>query len=235
MLSSEPRFVFILGMHRSGTSCLAGALHATGLTLGPVNKKHPDNKLGNRENTLVRKINDRILADNNGSWKEPPDFVEVRAEHRKHIQEFLSNFGSKQLIGIKDPRMVLISEPWLTSAKSFQLIATYRHPMAVADSLQKRDAIPIEQGLKLWMHYNQRLLELHRNYNFPVVEYDLNQYEDYCRNISEVAGNMGLPKNDESIQQFVSSELQHSGSNSEDIPSACREIHSNLVRIRFTS
>ena len=42
--------IVILGMHRSGTSCLAGCLEELGLHLGTVITSAPHNKKGNREN-----------------------------------------------------------------------------------------------------------------------------------------------------------------------------------------
>ena len=42
--------VAIVGMHRSGTSCLAGCLEDLGLTLGKVNRAAPHNLKGNNEN-----------------------------------------------------------------------------------------------------------------------------------------------------------------------------------------
>jgi len=44
------RPMLILGMHRSGTSCLAGCLQAAGLISGEVNIQAMYNAKGNREN-----------------------------------------------------------------------------------------------------------------------------------------------------------------------------------------
>lgn len=48
-LSPYASTVLILGMHRSGTSCLAGSLQEAGLYLGEVNTAAPHNAKGNRE------------------------------------------------------------------------------------------------------------------------------------------------------------------------------------------
>ena len=45
--------VLVLGMHRSGTSCLAGSLQQAGLELGDVFTSNPFNKKGNREHRDV--------------------------------------------------------------------------------------------------------------------------------------------------------------------------------------
>jgi len=233
MSSDKPRFVFILGMHRSGTSCLTGALAATGLFLGKISKGNMDNPRGNYENRSVQKLNDLILDYNHGGWSKPPDSLVITEEYQKAIKEYLSSFGSESLIGIKDPRIVLLADAWLSSAKSFQLIGSFRHPMAVAMSLQKRDSLPIEQGLQLWIQYNERLLKLHRAYNFPIVEYDLSNYDEYCENIGNLAAEIGLNKNIDGIRRFVISTLQTARPASNEVPDQCRELYSNLKRIRY--
>jgi len=45
--------LIILGMHRSGTSALAGSLEGAGLNLGPVSTHEVDNAKGNREDTRI--------------------------------------------------------------------------------------------------------------------------------------------------------------------------------------
>ena len=39
-VSSPPSYVIVLGMHRSGTSLVAGSLEDAGLNLGEVNNVH---------------------------------------------------------------------------------------------------------------------------------------------------------------------------------------------------
>lgn len=48
--------VCVLGMHRSGTSVLAGCLGNYGLYLGEVVREAPHNKEGNNENLAVRAL-----------------------------------------------------------------------------------------------------------------------------------------------------------------------------------
>jgi len=52
--STGAETVAILGMHRSGTSCLAGSLQELGLYLGEVYDQNPHNPRGNRENAAAR-------------------------------------------------------------------------------------------------------------------------------------------------------------------------------------
>lgn len=64
--------VAVIGMHRSGTSCLAGCLENLGLRLGDVNTAAPHNKRGNRENPRFWPIHDAVLARVGASWDNPP-------------------------------------------------------------------------------------------------------------------------------------------------------------------
>ena len=68
----QQRIIVILGMHRSGTSCLAGTLQEAGLYLGEVHTENPFNRKGNRENPSIMALHEDILAHSEGSWHQPP-------------------------------------------------------------------------------------------------------------------------------------------------------------------
>ena len=75
-LAPQPlEILCVLGMHRSGTSCLTGSLQEAGLYLGDCHTWNPHNLKGNRENQEIVDINDRVLADNGGAWDAPPERV----------------------------------------------------------------------------------------------------------------------------------------------------------------
>ena len=73
--------VIILGMHRSGTSCLAGSLQASDLELGEVFTANPHNKKGNRESERVMALHESLLEMNSASWDQPK-VVEWDDAHR---------------------------------------------------------------------------------------------------------------------------------------------------------
>ena len=66
------RVICILGMHRSGTSCLTGSLQEAGLSLGDCHTWNPHNLRGNRENQAFVDLHDDILKANHGAWDAPP-------------------------------------------------------------------------------------------------------------------------------------------------------------------
>ncbi len=71
-MSKANRLICILGMHRSGTSCVTGSLQQAGLFLGACHTWSPHNRKGNRENQDFVDLNDDVLATNDGAWDKPP-------------------------------------------------------------------------------------------------------------------------------------------------------------------
>jgi hypothetical protein len=74
--------VLILGMHRSGASCLAGSLQEAGLYLGEVKTAAPHNAKGNRESRAIMALQDDLLRANGGDWDTPPEQVVWQPEYR---------------------------------------------------------------------------------------------------------------------------------------------------------
>jgi GT2 family glycosyltransferase len=122
--------LFILGMHRSGTSVLARAAAALGYALprdaqGPA----PDNPHGHCESAAIVAANDAILAVAGGDWRmiAPPDGLAGRsadpacgegramrqATDARALQAALrSGFGQAARIAVKDPRLSLTLPLW---------------------------------------------------------------------------------------------------------------------------
>lgn len=181
MLKNKP--ILVLGMHRSGTSCLAGSLHESGVYFGDVSLANQYNKKGNRENNAIMLINDSILEHNNGSWADPPRVIKWTAEHEDEgvniIKSFEENSGLSSW-GFKDPRTLLTFPFWKKLLSSYTLVGTIRSPISVASSLNVRDhSFTINKGLDLWLKYNQSLLSIVKENPFPLISFDLpaNEYQ----------------------------------------------------------
>lgn len=187
--------VIILGMHRSGTSSLAGSLQAAGLMLGDVNTQAPFNAKGNREYLRIMHLHDRVLANSGHAWNSPPPaaarWTPADLAERDAIVEQLAAPGPW---GFKDPRTLFTLEGWLERFPEAQLVGTLRHPGRVAASLAARPAplgVEPAQGLALWAAYNRRLWAFWRRRPFPMVDFDADPV-DYHRDLTRVRGLLGL-------------------------------------------
>lgn len=161
----------ILGMHRSGTSALAGTLQEAGVYLGRVlDKSIKRNPKGLQEPPAVLYMQEDLLKANGGSWSAPPETVEWGPLHTTVRDLFIESRQGVECWGFKDPRTLLTLQGWMDVLPSAQPLGIFRHPMAVARSLESRNSITIEDGLKLWLEYNSRLLSWQEKLSFPVVE-----------------------------------------------------------------
>jgi hypothetical protein len=206
--AAEP--VVVLGMHRSGTSSLAGCLQEAGLYLGEVVEQAPHNARGNRESLRIRAVNDMVLEHNGGSWDKPPRVIkwddELRIQRDNAVAAHVTRVGRW---GFKDPRTVLTIDFWAEAYPHLELVGTFRHPLSVARSLRERGRWSLERGLALWSAYNERLLSLHGARSFPLISFDLPQ-DEYLAAVALVASRLGLAGVVSTRRfSFFSDELRH--------------------------
>jgi len=157
------RNVVILGMHRSGTSMVAGALAAGGVFVGNAGdllSDQDDNPLGFWERSDVVSLNDSILAASDSAWFNPPaDVLPASPDDKDNIESILSGMPADRSWLVKDPRMVLTWPLWQSALADPLLVFVYRDPCTVAMSLQRRNGFPLSLGLALWEYYNQLVLD----------------------------------------------------------------------------
>lgn len=186
--------ILVLGMHRSGTSCLAGSLQQRGLHLGQVYESRPYNQKGNRENQQVMDLNDAVLAYSGGSWDRPPARLAWSAAHAHERDALVAGLrgDGRRPWGFKDPRTLLTLAFWREALSDARLVGTFRHPLAVARSLAARDrSMSLDRGMELWREYNQRLLDCHDRAPFPLLDFDADE-DDYRRGIEAISAGLGL-------------------------------------------
>ena len=219
--------VCIIGMHRSGTSVLAGSLQKAGLFLGAHFVRNRHNLRGNRENPQVLELHEELLAENRGSWDHPPKEVRWASEHLDRARELVAQNADQGRWGFKDPRTLLTLSGWKRVAKKVELAGTFRHPLAVAISLKSRNKIDMEKGVELWNYYNRLLLTAWDEHPFPLVCFDWEK-ELLNQKISEAARRLGLDCLT-SENQFFDPELRHHETNTESsLPKDTRAIYRAL-------
>lgn len=114
------QFVFVLGPHRSGTSLVAGSLHALGVSLGrEFIAPNQDNPKGFFEEEEIVRFNDRLLRSMSLSWDSfgfiwEQDFTVGRLPlyHKAAVALVRTRFKDAAFAGLKDPRLCILLPFW---------------------------------------------------------------------------------------------------------------------------
>lgn len=216
--------VAVLGMHRSGTSSLAGSLQEAGLHLGEVVTQAQHNQKGNRESLAVRDLNDRLLEHNDAAWDRPPTHLVWDDDFRTQRAAVIASHAADWRWGFKDPRTLLTLAFWQEGLPDLALVGTFRHPLAVAASLARRDGLATEVGLRLWQAYNERLVAAHEAAPFPLISFDL-PTEAYAVGVARIAAALDLPDQ----PGFFTEELRHHGPvDDAELPADIAALHDRL-------
>jgi len=156
------QIVFVLGMHRSGTSALTGALTLLGAPkpATPMADQE-ENAKGFFESIPVMEINDAMLEAGGSAWDDwgPVALPQAQyADFRERLQAVLrQEFGDAGFVALKDPRICRLFAWWADAAADAGLtchaILPYRHPLEVAESLHIRNGLSIAEGILLWLRY----------------------------------------------------------------------------------
>ena len=159
--------LFVLGMHRSGTSAITGALRLCGAWVGDeteLTDANAENPLGFWERRDMRDLCDRMLHSAGADWWKIADFdpkaiprVEL-AEQRQEFEKIVSVLDKYEAWVIKEPRLCLLLPVLRHYVKNPVCIHIYRNPLEVARSLQTRNRFSISAGLALWEVYNLHAL-----------------------------------------------------------------------------
>ena len=228
--ASSTRVVAILGMHRSGTSWLAGSLEEKGLPMGEVSRADPHNRKGNRESPVLMEIHDGVLADSGGSWKRPPLSVKWSDEWKSRLLAHVSAMNARHPTGwgFKDPRALLLLEEWKRVVPRLARVGIFRHPEAVHRSLAARsDRFDRDRSLKLWTVYNERLVAEHRRSAFPMMRFDVRP-DELLERLAAVAKTLELPQARQASGYF-DAELVHNVAAEDPVPRSCRELWASLT------
>lgn len=227
--SKMQRTLIVMGMHRSGTSCLAGILEKAGIFFGDVARSSTFNIKGNIENVRIMRLHNDLLRYNNGSWDNPPSEVKWPDNLKSERDSIIRDYKHSSFWGFKDPRVLFALEGWLEVLENVSLSATFRHPCLVAKSLEMRNKFPHSKSLSLWMEYNQKLLFYYEKFNFPVVSFDLPAAE-YKNKINKLLGLLSLDSEGDAFE-FYDNNLRHNGDMSSfDVPEEMLEIYEKLDR-----
>ena len=170
---SKSSVFIVTGMHRSGTSLTASLFQKVGVDIGKKLVGPADgNVKGHFENVDFVEFHKAVLRSHNidelGCTFEKT--IPVAAESVEIAKKLIAeNQQTDKHWGWKDPRTALFWDFWLTLLPEANFICVYRSPWEVVDSLYRRgtDVSLLnnpEMAVKMWIHYNQQVLELHRRF-----------------------------------------------------------------------
>ncbi|MDK9694627.1 MAG: sulfotransferase [Sulfurimonas sp.] len=230
--------IFILGMHRSGTSALAGVLERLGIELGSeLYPAGPDNEKGFFENVKVLELNKKILSENNSAYDDTNFYFSINKDLFNGyvayaVQILEEEFLYSKLFAIKDPRLCLTFPVWEAALKQLnidvRIILPYRNPFEVAKSLKSRNLFSVEKSLLLWTKHFYSAEYFSRNYKRIFIDFDA-LVHDLEAQVLRIQNFLGLENgNQNNIIGFIESRLKHkniSYDNIKDsIPSFIKEI-----------
>lgn len=191
------RLICVLGMHRSGTSAVAGLLTEMGAhpgDTGDLLDPQPDNPRGFFEHRELMGINKRLLHMLGGYWSSPPSLPrgwELREdldEERVRAAELIQRLGADahDWVVLKDPRLSLVFPFWTTVHPITAVVTCIRHPFDVAASLARRNGLPLTQGAYLWLRYTTAALEVEPQPHLVFYERLVNDPAGIGRSIGEL-------------------------------------------------
>jgi len=205
--------IYVLGMHRSGTSAVTRAINLLGPVVGPVESlipPTPNNPKGYWERVDVYRLNERILNDHAGSWASPPrlpdrwDSSEAMRRHLDAIESIVAALVSdpSAVFLLKDPRFCFTLPLWARVVAPSRVLLVVRHPRAVCRSLQRRNAMSTDEAADLWIRYNRSGLQVAPD--SLVVSFDA-LLADPRPVLAELADQLGLAPGEGSLERAVAS------------------------------
>jgi hypothetical protein len=174
-------WVVVVGMHRSGTSAVTGAIGALGFNLvAAEDRLSPhDSNPEHWESLSVLLHNDAILAHFGGTWDAPPQLPEGwetdrGLPDRRAASELLSAAYPRPGPSVwKDPRLCLVLPYWRpVLGAPMAAVLVWRAPLAVARSLRRRNGSPVAYGVALWERYNRSAIANLAETDVYVLDYD---------------------------------------------------------------
>lgn len=230
--------IVVTGMHRSGTSLVTNILYELGMDLGDLSEMYATdrwNAEGYFENVSVLMLNERIVlgdalyseryrtskpgerpwwsrllmaaAKSRYLFLRSADGIHARAQQKRaEIESAASRFDS---IVVKDPRFSLTLGDWKKFTRVDRVLYSYRHPLEVAQSIRRREKMPLWLGLRLWSFHVEGFLQSAQG--TPVVFVDFNAFFDSERRWKEISrcfAFAGRPFNQSAAQTVFSNVLR---------------------------
>jgi hypothetical protein len=174
--------LFVLGMHRSGTSAVTRLLNMAGAYFGPEgmsNGADEGNLKGFWERRDIRAICDGLLQESGFDWWRVSSFAiekipaEMRERHLGAFGKLLLEIDAHRPWVVKEPRLCLLFPLVRPLLEVPVCIHVAREPLEVSQSLETRNGFPAPAGIALWELYT--IHAFHASADLPRL---LVHYED---------------------------------------------------------
>jgi hypothetical protein len=216
--------VFVLGMHRSGTSAatrLANLLGIPTCVEDDFFAAQPDNPRGHWESRSLTTFNERLLNALGCDWSCPP-ILESGWESAPSLSSLAAEGKAlfEQVTPTedwvwKDPRNCVTLPFWFESLAARPVaVLVHRNPLSIAASLHARDGLPKRAALALWERYLRSVLSALAGIPTALMRYDelVDDPVTWCVSLRDFLDGAGLattsPEKSE-IRAFVAEELRH--------------------------
>ncbi len=227
--------IVVLGMHRSGTSVLAGILSRLGINAGdnciPGDSSNPR---GYFEDKAIQDVNNRLLAAMGSNWDtlglnraafpDGPDFAAIFPDACELVCACLDKTDTWFF---KDPRTCRLLPFWQKVFRHLNLRDAYlislRNPVSVAESLKRRNDTPRVSAQLLWLEHIMPAIQETNGARRVLVDYDAiladtsGQVGRICRAFG-LTSSLGLPADiPMAVSEFVEKSLRHSHHGSHEV------------------
>lgn len=244
--------LLVTGMHRSGTSMLTRVINLLGISISDeLVEPGADNVTGFWEDKKIVDIDEKILQSV-GSHHLDASFLPTDWYHQavvrilaKSISDLMTAELSKadHMWMLKDPRIARLLPVYNEILSSLnvksKMVIALRHPMEVAQSLLKRNGIPLEIGMRLWLQYHLECEKNSRHMDRVYVYYPylLSDWQTQVERISQQL-HIEWPETYDSIadsvRDFIQPNLRHhanGGDFDNDMPPEIRAFFNHLCEV----
>jgi hypothetical protein len=216
--------LLILGMHRSGTSALAGHCASLGIWFGNrLLPPRPDNPKGYFEAIDVMLANDQLVTLLFGGWHSPLAWSDVErsfpldhpriTELQQALRDALRTLASGgRLWAVKDPRLSRLLPVWWPLLRELDvdagIVMAVRRPAEVIASLEQRDCIGPTTARLLWLRHVAEPLAYALDYDLQIAVMPYHELLIAPERVSERLRSIGLAVESQD-SPFVDATLRH--------------------------
>jgi GT2 family glycosyltransferase len=247
-----PIGVFVVGMHRSGTSAATRVVNLLGVPTCRQEDLFSDargNAKGHWESRSLIGFNDRLLGRLGGAWWCPPPLEPGWASELAWLpldegrRVFRAAHPTAQWVW-KDPRNCITLPFWRAALDELPVaILVLRNPLAIVRSLRRRNRFGPRLVLALWERYMHTALRGLEGLPVLVARYDdlVDDPSGWCRSAAAFLSVHGVrlagPPDTRAIARFVDDGLRHSRAgraelaSHPDVSASQLELYDRLERL----